>query len=55
MLESQGVRVKIFERDIDRCNKISQILKQAVVIHADGTEEGVLVDENIKGVGAFWQ
>ena len=38
LLESQGVRVKIFERDIDRCNKISQILKQAVVIHADGTE-----------------
>ena len=53
LLESQGVRVKIFERDIDRCNRISQILKQAVVIHADGTEEGVLVDENIKGVGAF--
>ncbi len=53
LLESQGVRVKIFERDMDRCNKISQILKQAVVIHADGTDEGVLVDENIKGVGAF--
>ena len=53
LLESQGVRVKIFERDLNRCKKISQILKQAVVIHADGTDEGILVEENIKGVGAF--
>ena len=53
LLESQGVRVKIFERDRNRCNKISQILKQAVVIHADGTDESILVEENIKGVGAF--
>lgn len=52
-LERQGIAVKLFERDLDRCNKISQILKKAVVIHADGTDETILAEENIKGVGAF--
>jgi len=52
-LEPLGVHVKLFERDHERCEKISQILKRTVVIHADGTDEDVLVEENIDGVGAF--
>ena len=52
-LERQGIAVKLFERDLERCNKISQILKKSVVIHADGTDETILAEENIKGVGAF--
>jgi len=53
MLERQGIAVKLFERDLDRCNKISQILKKSVVIHADGTDEIILAEENIQNVGAF--
>ncbi len=53
LLELQGVAVKIFERDAGRCEKISQILRKAVVIHADGTDESILAEENIEGVGAF--
>lgn len=52
-LERQGIAVKLFERDLDRCNKISQILKKSVVIHADGTDEIILAEENIQDVGAF--
>lgn len=52
-LEPLGVSVKIFERDLARCEKLSQILKKAVVIHADGTDEDVLAEENISGVEAF--
>jgi len=52
-LEPLGVHVKLFERDQQRCEKISQLLKRTVVIHADGTDEDVLAEENIDGVGAF--
>jgi len=52
-LEPLGISVKLFERDLERCEKISQILKRALVIHADGTDEDVLAEENIEGVGAF--
>jgi trk system potassium uptake protein TrkA len=52
-LEQQGVSVKLFERDGERCEKISQLLKKTMVLHADGTEEATLMEENIEGVSAF--
>jgi len=52
-LERQGVSVKLFEREAERCEKIAQILNKTVVIHADGTDQSVLSQENVEGVGAF--
>ncbi|MFH1572676.1 MAG: NAD-binding protein, partial [Acidobacteriota bacterium] len=52
-LESQGVGVKLFDTDAERCDKISQILNKTVVIHADGTDQGMLADENVEGINAF--
>jgi len=53
LLEPRGVTVKLFERDIARCERISQILRKTVVLHADGTDESILAEENIEGAGAF--
>ena len=52
-LEKDGVQVKLFERDTRRCRKISTILEKTVVIHGDGTDQGILEDENVEGVNAF--
>jgi trk system potassium uptake protein len=52
-LERRGVQVKMFEQNIERCHKLTELLDSTLVIHADGTEESVLLDENIKGVSAF--
>jgi len=52
-LERKGVSVKLFEQNAERCNLISRILTKTIVIHADGTEESTLMEENIQGVGAF--
>ncbi len=52
-LEKKDVSVKIFEQNAERCERISQILKKSIVIHADGTEEAILAEENIQGVSAF--
>ncbi|MBM3812067.1 MAG: Trk system potassium transporter TrkA [Acidimicrobiia bacterium] len=52
-LEQQGVAVKIFEKDMQRCRKISEILNKTIVVHGDGTDAATLTDENIKGIGAY--
>jgi len=52
-LEKQGVDVKLFELDARRCEKISTILEKTIVVHADGTDQGVLENENIEGIDSF--
>jgi trk system potassium uptake protein TrkA len=53
LLEGQGVSVKLFERDARRSARIAQILDKTVVIRADGTDQGILEEENVEGVDAF--
>ncbi len=52
-LEKRGVQVKLFERDLQRCEKISTLVKKTVVIHGDGTDQQILSDENIEGIDAY--
>jgi len=52
-LEKMGVEVKLFERDAERCQKISQRLESTVVVHADGTDEATLIEENIRDASAY--
>ena len=53
ILEETNVHVKLFERDLDRCEKISTILDKTIVIHGDGTDQSTLMEENVAGVDAF--
>lgn len=52
-LEKMGVEVKLFERDGERCEKIAQMLNTTVVVHADGTDEATLIEENVKDASAY--
>lgn len=52
-LEKRGVAVKLFERDLARCRKIAEILRQTIVVHGDGTDAGMLTQENIRGASAY--
>ena len=52
-LEERGVQVKLFERDLRRCEKIATLVKDTVVVHADGTDQRTLVEENIEGIDAY--
>jgi trk system potassium uptake protein TrkA len=52
-LEQQGVSVKLIERDVPRCEKISGILSRTIVVHGDGTDQTTLEEANIEGVDAF--
>ena len=52
-LEEMGVQVKLFEHDLARCEKISALVETTVVVHADGTDQQTLVEENVEGIDAF--
>ena len=52
-LEKTGTRVKLFARDGARCAKIATLVKKTVVVHADGTDQRILEEENIQGVDAY--
>ena len=52
-LEEQGIQVKLFERDLGRCKKISGLVTDTVVVHADGTDQMTLAEESIDGIDAY--
>ncbi|MCS7041713.1 MAG: Trk system potassium transporter TrkA [Bryobacteraceae bacterium] len=52
-LERQGVRVKLFETDAARCEKVAALLKDTMVVHGDGTDAATLIEEGIEGVDAY--
>lgn len=52
-LEAQDVRVKLFERDRARAERVAAILRGTTVINADGTDEATLGEEGAADVQAF--
>lgn len=52
-LLAMGVKVKIVERDIARCDELTEMLPKALVICGDATEKELLLEEGLRTVGAF--
>lgn len=51
LLES-GLRVKIIEIDMERCEELSELLPEAMIIHGDGTNNHLLHEEHIENADA---
>lgn len=47
-----GIRVKIVEHDEAVCEELSDALPKAEILHGDGTDQELLVEEGIKSVDA---
>lgn len=52
-LEAQKIAVKLFERDTGRSEYLAGALAGTLVINTDGTDQDVLIRENIQGADAF--
>lgn len=48
-----GIEIKIIEQDKDRCNELSELLPQALIIHGDGTERNLLHEEGLLQAHSF--
>jgi trk system potassium uptake protein TrkA len=49
----QKADVKIIEKEAERCKYLTRNLKKALVLHGDGVEQRLLIEENIKDMDAF--
>ncbi|SDK04740.1 Trk system potassium transporter TrkA [Natronincola ferrireducens] len=52
-LTYNGVDIKIIEQDKERCKALAECLSSGLVIHGDGTDINLLVEENISDMDAF--
>ena len=52
-LISVGIEVKIIERSMARCEELSRLLPKATIIHADATNQELLIEEDIENSEAF--
>jgi trk system potassium uptake protein TrkA len=52
-LLDMGIKVKIIEKDKARCEELSELMPKALIIHGDGTEREVLMEEGILQTQAF--
>lgn len=53
LLEDTKIKLKIIERDEERCRQLSELLPKAMIIHGDGTDEQLLFEEGIRQTEAF--
>lgn len=53
MLLAAGIRVKIIEKDLKRCEQLCDLLPKATIVHGDGTDKGLLMEEGIDRYESF--
>ena len=48
-----GIEVKIIESDVKRCEELSTLLPNAIIINGDGTDEALLREEGLETAESF--
>lgn len=52
-LSALGMRVKIIDNNYERCTELAELLDKVTVIHGDGTDHDLLLEEGIKDADSF--
>ena len=47
-LEGYSIHAKLIEKDHNRCNKLAEVLDKVVVLQGDGSDQGLLQEENVQ-------
>lgn len=53
MLIQTGIKVKIIEKDMARCDRLCELLPKATIVYGDGTDKELLLEEGLKKTEAF--
>lgn len=53
LCETGGYNIRIIENDLERCEKLCEILPDADIIHGDGTERATLLEQGLENQDAF--
>lgn len=52
-LSDTKIKIKIIEQDEERCRALSDLLPDAMIIHGDGSDQQLLLEEGIRQTEAF--
>lgn len=52
-LSQKGIGVKIIEKDIERCERLCELLPKVSVINGDGTDNNLLLEEGLEHADSF--
>ena len=52
-LADTKIKIKIIEQDEERCRSLSELLPHAMIIHGDGSDQKLLLEEGIRQTEAF--
>lgn len=52
-LLEMGIEVKLVEKNKSRCEELSELLPNAIIIHGDGTNQEVLLEEGLENMESF--
>ena len=52
-LMQTGIGVKIIEQKQERCDELFQLLPKATIVHGDGTDNKLLMEEGLEQYGSF--
>ena len=52
-LLASNISVKIIEKSKSRCEELADLLPDAVIIHGDGTNRSLLMEEGLESAGSF--
>ncbi len=50
LLDERSVYTKIIEKNPERCNELAEQLAKAIVLHGDGSDQELLLEENVQDV-----
>ena len=53
LLISSGASVKIIEKDRNKCNDLCEKIPKATIIHGDGAQQELLLEEGLRSMDAF--
>ena len=53
MLINSGASVKIIEKDFNRCEEFCEKIPQAMIIHGNGVQQELLLEEGLRSMDAF--
>ncbi len=53
LLSDTKIKITIIERNADRCRELSELLPNAMIIHGDGADQQLLLEEGIRQTEAF--
>ena len=53
MLQEYGIKVRVIERRLERCEALSEALPKVTIIHGDGSDQELLMEEGLDSTEGF--